>query len=420
MFTYKKALIKEKVSRPVWIERDVLNENMVDLFNDYFEVVLVLTNPFYPNEVGVHLKEIPDYLDPRLPNRTVSQFLTDLGNDGLPILDAVPSNNFIWAEYKDGFMAGYNIDLVDPDTHFTVGVPRAVQVDLRLTKEGVVPLDFYKNCLVTVNGLLHRLNYVGDSIHVIGGGKSNYLTNKNHIGVFNLGMLGELTTVPISKFDISSGNEHQPMYEATYVAVHESAGDLTNKTVLLSIGGYLHIPSRGDVTRAGERLYQIRFKDMPFARRFYEMRDRTDVSEWTDHLDVSTNNDAQVSVAQLYSDETLTKLLLSSKSFFIIVDTPDVVFEKVYLEDNHLPGSFIHHEEPLYPLISSDGAMAEYWFHKENDRYVIKTADLYRPNYLFETTNWKEMISIDNKRVPSNPVSFGGGYFLKIGTQEKA
>ncbi len=421
MFNYQTAFVRERAPRSPWVTKDLSNEKMVDINHDYLEVILELTNPLYVGSVNVNVKDIPTYLQSSTSSLTLTEFLASLGVAGLPLSDFRPNTNYTWANWADAFQAGYDVDLVHPTFSPDVPVNREDKTDLRIEKEGVDPRVFFDECLVTVNGLLHRTNFVGESVHVIDGGKSNMVSKKNQIGILHLGNLGKVTCVPICKRDISQGLADRPNFqmlsEVAYIKVNEDVGSLEGKSVLLSIGGYLLLPENDDIHRVADGIYKLEVRNQPWIQRFFDAKSRISMSCVDGQLSKSTVNPNQVVLEEFYSDESLINLFTLSQSFFIVIDTPSINFEKEYIEFDGLPGRYISHVKPTYPLITGFGAMSEYWHKWEYDRYVLSTLDMLLPNYAFETTDWRKLISVDDSRVSAKPDSLSKGYLLKIGKQ---
>lgn len=416
MYVYKGARVREPIPRPRWKEKDVGGETLMSLFDHYREVIFELEHPLYDYPLALNLHDLLDRFKVRHSQKTIVEFLAGLGNSSVPTTDTLPSLEVTYANFVDANQAGFEIKPVNTIFHHDVPLPKGQLYDLRLTRPGVDPREMFDHCLVTVNGLFHRTNFTGDSVNVLEGGVSARHANKYQVGVYHLGNLGKIQTVPIRVKHVHRGNsEDQPLGEKTYIEVDDRALDLDGKSVLVSIGGYLHLPDDGIIRRAGERVWSIDFKDYPLAQRFFEMSELLDLTAVEKFLERSTVNDTQISVEQLYSDDVIKAILQLSQSFFVIVDTPELFLDKEHVEFNQLPGSYITYESPRYPLVMGYNRIHEYWTRKERDRYVLSVDGGLRANYLFETTGWKEEHSIDTSRVPSQLIHYDKAFFWKLG-----
>lgn len=415
MFTYQNAFVKEKTSRGRWHSQDVSTQSLMSLYFDYAEVVLVVTNPYYDGQKAVWLSDLPDRYNARISKLTPSQFFESIGDGSLPVTDKFPPDQLVYAKFQDAFLSGYNVDPVNRTYNKAMGLPKSELNDLKLTRDNVDYDRLYKTCLATVNGFFHRLNYTTESVNILDGGTSGFYANKNKVGLFYLGDLGDVTVVPIQDKQVFGNPQGDPLKKELFVEIDERAGDLTNKSVLLVIGGYLHLPDGDLIRRTDDRVYSVDFTRYPWPQRFYDMWDNLDLSDLTQNFDRSTVNDRQVSIKDLYSDDTIRRLLTMSQSFFVIVDTPELIADRDLIESNDLPGSYVTHQQPIYPLILGPGRFHEYWFRWEYDRWVLNIEDWQHPNYIFETTGWAEENSIDDGRTPYQVIDYTQAFFWKLG-----
>lgn len=413
MYQYQNAFIKEEGRRGRWLERDVSSKTISSLFSDFQEVVLVLTHPVLSGEVALKISDLPGGSDARTSMTDVSQWLLDLGNQALPTTDEIPDLGILYAPYRDAWQAGYDIEAVSQTTHLDVGLPKSERPHLRLTKAGVDYEDFYRECLVSVNGIIHRTSHGTNGILVEDGAKSGFHANQNHVGIYRLGLLGDMEIVDIQDHHIHPMSDQQRLCERTVVELDDSV-DLEGKSVLLVIQGYLH--TLGDLVQSfGERTFQIDFNNYPLAQRFYHFRQLVDTEDFESHLTKSTVNPNQVALEELYSDETIRKLLTLSQTFFVVLDTPELVVDRDQVEFSGLPGRYICHQVPSYPLVTGLGGFEEYWMRQENDQYVIGVENGLETYYTFETAEWENFHSIDNTRVPCELFDYSRAYLLKIG-----
>ena len=415
MFQYRDAYVKTKESRGRWKELDVANIAFVDLLHDYASVVFKLSHPLYGDDKALDIRDIPERFKIVNSQENIVEFLQRIDNAGLPVTDVFPPLNVTYATFVDANQAGFNIDPVNTVFNYAVDMPKEDKYDLRLTKEGMDYRYMFDTCLTTVNGLFHRTNYTGDSLNILEGAYNGFHANLYQVGIYHLGQLGKIKTVPIRIKHVHKGGEAQPLGEKAYIEIDERAGDLRNKTVMVVIGGYLHLPGTGVVKRSGMGQYVVDFKDYPLAQRYMEMVDLMGIDYLKRHFDKSSANYKQVSVEQLYSDIAIQELLGLSQSFFVIIDTPEVFLDREHVEFNGLPGSYVCYRSPKYPLVSETGKVCEYWTRRESDRYVLNIDTGTKPNYLFETIDWKDQHSIDASRDPSRLLEYTKAFFWKLG-----
>lgn len=415
MYQYIRAIVKESGRTGRWVQAHLSHRIISEVYNEYAEVYLVITHSAYPDDVekALRLKDVPPNLHANQSLLSVDDWLASVSNYGLPLLDEIPEIQTVFAPYRDAWQAGYSIEPVHRSQHPDAELPKSELTDLRLTREGVDYQQLFDECLVTVNGLFHPTNYATTGLHVLDGGKSGFHANRNQVGLYRLGVLGKLTTVPIKEEHVHKAVDNQKLGEYAYVTVDDSV-DIENKSILLVIGGYLH--TIGQVySRTGERSFMINFNNYPLPQRFFDSKPLIDLSPITDVLSKSTVNPDQMAVGELYSDEAITALLTLPQSFFVVIDTPSIVVEREQLEFMGLPGRYTSHLPPQYPMVVSLGRFAEYWARKEYDRYVLGSMEDFETYYTFETTRWKEQLSIDSTRVPYKRFDYKRAHFLKIG-----
>lgn len=415
MSAYKlvSAWVKPRGVSTRFEEKDLSEKIVNDLYNDYSKVFLIVEHIVYDKPKVVDIDTIPEHQRPRHSKIALKEWLEKNDNLTLPLKDKLPDLEPVIAPYADAWQSGFEIKPVHRTMHHDMDLPFEELHDIRLYKEGVDVKKFYRECLITVNGLFHRTNYTGEAIHVIDGGRSGACANNNQVGIYHLGKLGELRIAPIRANQVQRGHEDQPMSEVVYVELDPDV-EVEERFVFLSIGGYLHFPGKL-VTRSGKRFWRVDMKNYPLAQRYFEMKKLLDVSEVERYLTKSSVNDDQMAVEELYSDTVIRAIFCLSQSFFVTVKAPKLFFEREYVEFDQLPRRFVAHQKPIYPLIAGLGRAYEYVPIKEQDRWVLATDDILREYYNLETTNWKDFHSVDSKRTPYRPFEYTRAHFLKIG-----
>jgi hypothetical protein len=270
---------------------------------------------------------------------------------------------------------------------------------------------FYKSCLVTVNGFYHMLDAGPDAIYVIDGNKSAWISKENEIGFLSFANIGSLSYVPITKDMVYKQRDDQIMAERAYVDIGQ---DVTNKTVMLVLGGYLHVLDDQTFTRVGDSLFMIDFANLPLYERLIESSHYLDLSSLG--LSKTDANPAQYSTSEVLSDAVLTKYLMLSQSFFVVLDNPDIFAESVPLAKSRIPNIFLTDEKPVLPMYTGVGRMANYWSVRRSDRYALYCTDTLRPRPLYRTTNPAIMYSFSDQNDPQRTHYQADAFFLKIGT----
>lgn len=416
MYTYKSARIRQPDPRPRWKSRDLATTPLEEIYDLYRSAIVELEHPLYEDTLKLDMWVLKEHFNVRHSRQTLRDFLKGLGNKSLPTTQHYPELEAGYATFVDAVQAGFDVQPVNTVFNHDVPLPKDSFYDLRLTHPTVNPREMFDTCLVTVNGLFHRTNYTGDSVNALEGAVSFAQSQRYQVGVMNLGPLGKITTVPIHVRHVSPGNAGEPLSNKAFLEVDPKAGDLDGKSVLLCIGGYLHLPGEVGIERSGERTWTVDFANYPHATRYFEMLEFLNIDNITRHLEKSSVNDTQVLVDELYSDKVIRELFALSQSFFVVVDTPELFLDRETIEPGQLTGSFVAHESPRYLLKTGTGRFREYWTRYEYDCFVLNIEDGLKPNYLFETTGWREVTSVDDSRVPSHTDYFTDAYFWKLGT----
>lgn len=424
MYTLQGYYLKKRGCRTPFYYTPELDTTLENLYVDFEVVVLVLRHTALEYSLYVNIQNLPTDLNPKLYTDTVAMFLLLVGNRTLVHATVPPYTDTVFANWRDGFQAGYDFEITDPNKHpdseTTVEDQTAVLANKVFHREQVDPYELDRQLLFTVNGLLHFSEPTPHGVVLKDAGRSLRNSNRNTVGLLQLGNLGSFKKVPIQQCDISSSSKEQPLKDYLCLKVNpEFVSSLENKTLLLSLGGFLVIP--GDckgVFRTSEDTITIRLSSYPYLRRFFAMLDAVDTSRFTRRLSKTELNSTKFNVNELYEDCTIRDLCTMSQSFFIVLDTPKLIVERQQVEHTGLPGRYVTRSLPEYPLITDDGLMSEYWYRREYDRYLLAVSDHFYNNYNFETTELEPFSNVDSSRLTQKPAQYYDGYFLKLGVQK--
>lgn len=415
MYNLVSALGKSKEYNGRWSSVDISDISMVQLYHDYIQVIVTLTSNFAPTvKLSLDLDELKS--GNLSATYTFSEFLTLNGNAALPTFLDTYVLETKYAKYVDAFKAHYKVVPVGPEGHVDSPVPMLDRDWLSLTRSVETYPDFdydffQKNCLISVNGMIHLADSDGEQLLVIDGAKSARIANKNQIGIISFREVGELNFIPITEAMVHRRYADVPLSKALYIDIGTS---VLNKTAMLVLGGYLIVLDSTTFYRLSDDIYVINLENYPLLERYYESKESIDLSSLG--LDASIENEHMVNRNQLYSDEVLTKYATLSQSFIVFVDSEDVFVEKQALPRSRLPGKFTSPVAPVWPLVVGCGAIGDYWSVKEDGQWALTVTKNWQVNYLFNTTLRSNINNVDDAREASNPLDIGRGHFLKIGT----
>jgi hypothetical protein len=314
---------------------------------------------------------------------------------------------------------GYNVDPIKMGVSITTPLLPTDYDSLRIYRNSPsTDMElFYNNCLVTVNGFFHRLDFDGTFAYVVNAMKSAFKSRQNQIGMWSFHDVGSLNYVPVTTNMIYTSDVNATLKDKAYIDLSKdhlgNALDLTNKTVMLILGGYLIIPDGKALLQTNSNTFAVDFNQMPYLERLYESMENLDLSSLG--LQKSTANPSLIDTTQAYSDSVLTAYLMMSQSFFVIVDSPELFFNKIHLDKSHLPGMYISPFEPKYPMFINNGRVAEYWKVLEEDKWSVTVYQNYLVNRVFSYDSAENLAVISDARVPDRPFTLSPGMFLEVG-----
>jgi hypothetical protein len=331
----------------------------------------------------------------------------------LPTSTSIPTLQTSYARYQDGFKAGYTIQPIGTTQALSYGATTANKPDLLLTRSDTNYSTFYQSCLVTVNGFVHQTDTDGETgVWVTNGMKSCIQSKKNKLGIISFQDLGQLTFIPITADMIYKQNTNQNLCNHAYI---NAGQDLTGSTVMVVIGGYLHVLDNKTFRLVGTESLMIDFNNYPLLERYYESKDYIDLSSLA--LTAYPTNPDAIAVSDITADAAIKALLTLSQSFIVLLNNTNISAELVQVQAGTCPGLYVSYEKPIWPLVTGYGKMNEFWSVWEDRQWALKVEDNLKPNYLFNTVVAREQTTVTNQRVPMKPTIVSPGYFLQIGCE---
>lgn len=397
------TLVKKKGSNVRWEEVDISNLTIKELFKEYKDLKMQLLHPTFEKDMYVELEDLRLVLTDEL--RTVSQSLQDVSEVNLNLREGKLNLVRCRVIVDDLWDAGYTMDRANISYHPELDISTSDKVDTLITKEGVDYKDLHEHTLVSLNGLFYRTSYSEFGMYVLDG---SYPLAKGHTyaGLVSFENIGKIECVPFTEEMIYSTVETPQLYLRTNI---DLGVNIEDKTVLLCIGGYLHILDNLYKV-VGSSQIQIDFTKYPLIQRFIESYDLVDLSS----LGVERD---PVEVAKiLNSNDYIKKLLTLSQSFAVIVDNVDVHLIKSLAESSGLPGVFYYPEEPKSPLVYNRGRFMPYKKYNGQAKWVMKGDSNLVDNFVFEHTDYEGQEFVSDRRYPFNPMFEDSAFLYDIGT----
>jgi hypothetical protein len=409
MYALVSAIGKSLGGGQDWCAIDLGNMTFSTVIQNYSTVYAELTNPFLSGPVSLNLNDILGTVSDQ--QQTFNQYLAALAGAALPTSDTIPALDTRYARYQDAFQAGYAIEPISPDASLSSPLPTADKTDLFLTRAGTSYGSFFQSCMVSVNGFFHLIDTDNENgIWVIDGMKSVIHGKKNKIGIVDFQDLGTLTYIPIAHDMLFKQSDTQNLGNHTYLNLGR---DLTSYTVMAVIGGYLHVLDPKTVTLVGSESIMIDFNNLPLFDRYYESKRFIDLSampltRWPDNPHAFT-------IGEMISDPFIEAYLTLSQSFIVLLDNTELWVEFVGVEVPRWPHAYISYVEPIWPLVTGCGKIAEYWPVPEDRQWSLRVEDNFKNSYIYRTVDAKRETGLSNNRNPMHATGLSPACFLQIG-----
>lgn len=411
MYQLVSAIAQLNVAASPWAVVDLSALTLSQIDSTYSDAYLRVKNPFWTADQTMRFSVITKGYVER--NHTIAKFFAANGNNTLPSLNGLAQISKGQVKYADAYWAGYKLNrgktLQNPAT-----IPPVDDADvLIMRKEGVDARVFYKNCLVSINGLIHRTDADSQHVYVLEAAKSNYHSRRNEVGIINFKDIGELEFHPITSDMLFRAHPDQPFANQVFIKAPVAT---TDKTAALVMGGYLFLLDNLTFFRTADDIYCLDTQSVPLIDRFFESRQLIDLSS----LDLEFNglNDAQISRAQLFSDEVITKWLTLSQSFLVFIDSPNVSVEREQLAPTRIAKQYLAYEEPKLPLLGGFGLIQPYWVQEDDGVFSITVGDNVRPHYLYHKTPSALAPMPGDNRIPYDQESYTRAQFLDIKSEK--
>lgn len=393
-----------------WSTIDATSLTLQYLLDHYRNVYFELTHPALDQPVYCSLNTLRESMTYTQLQRTVTQWLTDNGNDTLPTSTLPPQLNVGWLKYADAFKAGFNVNLINIGRAEDSALPAVDKHDLILKKPGVNFNQMWQYLLVSVAGFIHRCTKAPDGIYVVDGGRTGRISNLNIAGVLSFKDVGKIEQFSIQSNMLHSFTETAPLYEGILVQLPKP---MTGKTPLLVLGGFLHMLDNAysiinDTTLA---IYPSRIN---IVDRFLYSRNRINTASIP--IERSEANPGKIAVEELRSDAFLRAYCTLPQSFIVLLDSEDVYLKRHVLENTKLPGVY-QQSGPFkrLPLFGTYGALLDYTAYQEYERYVYNALPVHEQHYMHRTTQWQNVPVIDDTHYLARPWRIADGHLVEFG-----
>ena len=407
MYTLVKTFVKSFGNDHRWTEADIGDMAMKDIYLSYRTAYAVLENNFLPDQVTLDVSKIKSEYG--VSELTFNEMLAGLGNKALPTVNTVPELQDRVCRYRDAVKAGYKIYPANSKKSWDAEIPRGDKTDLFLKHKSVDFNTFGKYCMVSVNGFFHMVDAQPDGAWVIDGMKSNLVSNLNLCGIHSFADLGEIKHIPIKANMVSKLSENQGLRYQMCIKVGEP---LEDKTVILVLGGYMHILDSNVFYQLNDDSIMVNTGRLPLLDRYQESRRYLDFEGMP--FETTDNNDSMINVDDFLSDENILAWATMSQSFVVLVDNKELYTEKSYVRNPPTPKLLISFEKPEYPLFHGIGKVVEYWDRHEHGQWGLSVDDNQWSKLVYHTAKPVDAVIMGDSEHTQKPVELSRAYFLKI------
>ena len=409
MYTYERALALSRSIGSQWTQVDLHDQLVFDIFQNYTKVYLVLRNDALVDPVFVDM----DVLRPLYGSYadTLDNLLITLGSSTLPTVVTLPNSEVKYAKYSDAVRVGYKIKPTIAGFTIPEGYPSSSLVDLEITRpDYTTSMDLIQDyCLVSVNGYYHWTGATSKAAYVFDGAITMRHSAINHLGILSFLDVGKLTKIRLDPSLITPVTVGTTLRDKINISIEEN---LDNKSYILILGGYMILPQEGVFWRSGEKGFTLDINRIQYKERLLESMKYMDLSKL--ELTKNTLGDNVYSLDEMLADDTIKNYMTLSQSFLVLVDTPNLVCNKIHIRHSSLPGMFTSYQDPVYPLIVNYGKVAEYWKTYEDGHWSVSVQDSYLRNYVVSQQATKTGQTITDNLLSSNPFYHSRGFLLEL------
>lgn len=362
------------------------------LHQENSDIRLNVTESISGTELHFRMKESPFINKTLYSKLTVNEWLAANGDNVLPglagfkSLDKIVRHHYLDSATDIGSLRG-EPTIIGFD--YSVSRPYYKAVDMNLANKP----EAYRQGIATCAGLAHLTKQTATGSCVINGSDTIHRAKEMSYGFHDFSEFGEVKQFALTNEMIS---------ESDNGLLLNLGEDLKDKLVILSIQGSLFFETidNSPFTKVGTQSIALNKHKVPWLQLIFQTQRWLDVSNL--ELLRIPNGDSSVSVEQL-SDSDMHKAMLKGTNSFAVIITPFTVDEPIALESQHLFDAGLRTGiynagdwSPAGIMLNNYNQPVNYINKLADDTYLTKANRYKLTNYVFETTNWKELLNIDD------------------------
>ena len=370
MYVFKSSFLRAKDSRDGYQNINITNTLMSSLLEDFVDGYMTLTHTQIRGTFYLTIDALRQAQVPMVTTMTFNQWVTHIHDKELPISKVAPKYKQGKVIYSDAFRADFKVDRVGRYMSVDANISNADKVDLLLRKNIPNRNDLYTKVVATVNGFAHRVFSHEDGIALDGAGTTFNNTGVNTCGILSFFDACSVRQYRIEESMIAPTSSTIPLHHELLINLGQP---LHNKSVILSIGGYLFVNKGiGEVINPEAGIIMVKLIKLDLIKMLLNSVGKIDL----DPLGVFTLNKTidynKVRVDDIKSDICVKKYMTLPQSFVIVADTECIQTDYRELSVTGLPGVYESKEEPIYPIVNSQGVISEYWKTSNENGWAIR------------------------------------------------
>lgn len=384
MYTYISSWVKPAKYNTPYSDVNLNDMLLSKILKNYIDGYIVLSNPGLARPVYLELNNLRRDKVPINLTQTLRGWLQSIGDLTLTASSTMPTYSTQQVLSRDATLAGFKIDLCEPNKSANTGASVGNKTNLFVT----YPLGRNKvlqsRVLTTVNGFLHPNRPYSNGIQVTDGGKSMLHAHSNNVGLLSFEHIGDVWQIPIKAENLHRYTPATPFNTTVMIDLDVS---LVGKSIILSLGGYMFVaPAFVNIVSEEGGLLEVNLSQIDIPLKLLKSFEHIDLSS-LGILEADPDNleFGKIRLSDVTSDIAIKKWLTLPQSFVIVVDTPVLTLERLSTQRTGLYGVFETHENPYLPLMDNYGRLPEYWVKQQNEAWIIQIKDpIYKP-HLFNT-----------------------------------
>ena len=387
---------------------DATRISLLALSQLYYDIYFVVNRSDEKFNRVLYFKDIP--LEAQISDDTIVQWLTKQGNKNLMLSTELPFHKRGEVYSWDALSFGFDYVGIKQGYHPKANIPDEDKPDLLLTKQGTDYLEVGDFCLIAINGLLHNFEVTENGWIVHGGNTTKYKhPMSTHVNVLDFTQVGRVYRIPIETNMVSKLTD-KDAYMALNRGFYINTGvDLRNKTVGISLGGYLHLLDH-TYKQVSDTTIRVNFSEIRWESLFYKIKELVDISS----MPITDFKDDRVIGFELYHDLTILALLQLPQSFIFVIDNPNV--SVTYEPVGHIgyPKRYESAIPPIYPLRIGEGRYPAYKAVKDFDKWVIAVEDNIIPLQVRYQKTFDTFHILHNRIYPTDNEVYATAHYVRI------